>query len=634
MAYKQVKLPSASAPAISQVRIEDFLGVDFTNQPSTVDEVRSPDATNMIRSVPGKVRKRMGWHTVGKVAGRVNGWHALYDKPPLVHAGTVLFQLPLGMAGIDKEGGAPVQLYEGMADDRSSSWELAGKLYIADGKALLVYDGETVKTAQSLARVPILTIAKPPAGGGQTYEDLNLLQPRFEEDFLGDGAAKVYQLSFGGLDDTPVEVKILQADGTWQNMAENSGFSVNRETGQITFTAAPAKSPVSGQDNVKIIASRTVEGYADRINKCRTGILFGVNGAADRLFLTRNPDADFIHYDWYSGQNDPTYWGDTAYATLGQSDSPIVGYSIVNARLAAHKSATANERNVIVREGNLQDSKPSFPIVNMLQGEGAVGPYSFAYLTTEPLFLTRLGLYALTTADITGEKYAQQRSFYLNGKLLTEPDLEDAFALVYKDMYWLAVNGKVYILDGLQAVTTDRSAPYSTRQYAGFYLTNVPARVLWQEDGILYFGSSDGALRAFYTDTQALSSYSDDGTPIYACWQTPYLLGKNFYRSKTFSRFSVGLATSVATSIRALAQVEGIWEELFHDTDSARYFSWANFSWANFSWSSDTTPRTIGEKIRIKKVDKAAFRVENGELDQPFGLENLSIEFVETGYYR
>ena len=162
----------------------------------------------------------------------------------------------------------------------------------------------------------------------------------------------------------------------------------------------------------------------------------------------------------------------------------------------------------------------------------------------------------------------------------------------------------------------------------------MPARVLWQEDGILYFGSSDGSLRAFYTDPEALTSYSDDGAPIYACWQTPYLLGKNFYRSKTFSRFSVGLATSVATSIRALAQVEGIWEELFHDTDSARYFSWANFSWANFSWSNDTTPRTIGEKIRIKKVDKATFRVENGELDQPFGLESLSVEYVETGYYR
>ena len=634
MAYKPIKLPSASAPAISQARIEDFLGVDFTNQPSNVDEVRSPDATNMIRDVPGKVRKRMGWHTVGKVTGRVNGWHELYEKPPLVHAGTILYKLPLGMSGIEDEGGAPVQLYDGMADDRSSSWELAGKLYIVDGKALLVYDGETVQTAQSLARVPILSIAKPPAGGGQPYEDLNLLQPKFEEDFLGDGTAKVYQLSFGELDDTPVEVQILQSDGTWKPMEEDSGFSVNRETGQVTFTTAPGKSPVSGQDNVKITASRTVEGYADRINKCRTGILFGVNGAADRLFLTRNPDAAFIHYDWYSGQNDPAYWGDTAYATLGQSDSPIVGYSIVNARLAAHKSATANERNVIVREGNLQDSKPSFPIVNMLQGEGAVGPYSFAYLTTEPLFLTRLGLYALTTADVTGEKYAQNRSFYLNGRLLEEPGLEDAFALVYKDMYWLAINEQVYILDGLQPVSTDRSAPYSTRQYAGFYLTNVPARVLWQEDGVLYFGSKDGSLRAFYTDPETLTSYSDDGAPIYACWRTPDLQGKNFYRNKTFSRFSVELAAAVATSVRALARVEGIWEERFFDDTSARYFDWSRLDWSKWTWSSDDTPRTISEKIRLKKVDKAGFKVENDALNEPFGIENLSMEFVETGYYR
>ncbi|MFR1479850.1 MAG: hypothetical protein ACLSB9_31305 [Hydrogeniiclostridium mannosilyticum] len=35
---------------------------------------------------------------------------------------------------------------------------------------------------------------------------------------------------------------------------------------------------------MKITASHTVEGYADRVNKCRIGIQFGVNGATDRLF--------------------------------------------------------------------------------------------------------------------------------------------------------------------------------------------------------------------------------------------------------------------------------------------------------------------------------------------------------------
>lgn len=643
MAYKAISMPSASAPSLSQVNVTNFLGVDLTNQPSNVDKSRSPEAPNMIRDVPGKVRKRMGWHTLVTMDEQINGYHPLANHDPLLHVGTSLYKLPGGMTGLaeygaDLENGEvsenePEEVYANAADGRSKSWEFDGKLYIADGKALLVYDGTQVVKASTIAKVPLVTIAKAPAGGGQQYEDLNLLQPLFEEDFLGtEENETVYQLSFGQLDETPVQVQLLQEDGSWVEKTEDTDFTVNRETGAVTFVEAPGKSPVAGQDNVKITASRTVEGYADRINKCSIGIPFGVNGAADRLFLAGNPELG--HYDWYSGQNDPGYWGDTAYSVLGQSDSAIVGYSIVNARIAAHKNAAAAERNIIVREGNLVDSKPSFPIVNILQGEGAIAPHSFAYLATEPLFLTKLGLYALTTADITGEKYAQQRSFYLNGALLEEDNLEDCFAAVYKDMYWLCVNGKAYILDGLQSMSTDRSAPYSTRQYAGFLCTNVPARVMWVEDGTLYFGSPGGQVRAFYTDPAQLISYNDDGEPIYACWRMPDLQGKNFYRNKTFSRFSVELSSAVATSVEAWGRVDGLWELLLSDDTSARYFDWGNIDWSKWTWSSDDTPRTIGQKIRIKKVDKSGFRVENGTLNEPFGLEAISVEFVETGYYR
>ena len=55
---------------------------------------------------------------------------------------------------------------------------------------------------------------------------------------------------------------------------------------------------------------------------------------------------------------------------------------------------------------------------------------------------------------MTGEKYAQQRSVDLNGKLLEEPGLEDAVAVLFKDMYWLCLNGAAYILDGLQYSST------------------------------------------------------------------------------------------------------------------------------------------------------------------------------------
>lgn len=626
MAYKQINMPSVDAPSLSVVRIEDFLGVDFTNQPNNVDTKRSPDATNMIRDVPGKVRKRMGWHTVYELDGRINGYHSLNGKSPLIHAGTKLYKV---------EGGECTPIYTDAADERSKSWEFDKKIVIADGKALLVYDGETVKKASENAKIPVLTISRAPNGGGTSYEDLNLLQPKWEEDFLVDANhkdEKVFQLSFGDLDSTAVTAQIMNSSGNWVAKKENTDFKVNRSTGTVTFNTAPGVTPVSGTDNVKIIASRTVEGYADRINKCCIGIQFGVNGASDRLFLSGNPD--FVNYDWYSGLNDPGYWPDTGYSVIGQSDSAIVGYSVVNARLAAHKNGQDAERNCIVREGNLVDNKPAFPIVNILQGEGAIGRYSFGYLQTEPLFLTKLGVYAITAQDITGEKYSQLRSFYLNGKLLSEADLEEAFAVTYKDMYWLAVNGAVYILDGLQASQTDRSAPYATRQYAGFYLTGIPARIMWTDGTTLWFGTDDGKVCEFYTNAEQLASYRDDEKAIYACWRTPDIAGKNIYRAKNFSRVYVELAAASATSMRVFGRTYGIWEELFSDESSARYLDFASIDFGKISFSCDSNPRTIGDKISIKKVDKAGFRVENGVLGEPFGLNNISIEFVETGYYR
>ena len=613
MAYKPISMPSSSAPSLSVVRIEDFLGVDLTNQANNVDARRSPDAQNMIRDVPGKVRKRMGYRTVYTLEGKINGFHKLNGKAPLIHAGTKLYRV---------EAGECTEVYGEANDGRSASWEFDSKLVIADGKALLLYDGEAVSRADANGKVPILTISRQPNGGGQAYEGLNLIQPNFEEDFLVDADhkdAKEFQLSFGGLDESPVMVQVMNSEGGWDDKEENTDFTVDRETGTVTFTNEPGETPVSGTDNIKITASRTVEGYADRINQCCVGIQFGVNGASDRLFLAGNPA--LINYDWYSGQNDPTYWSDTGYSVLGQ-------------RLAAHKNGQDAQRNCIVREGNLVDNQPAFPIVNILQGEGAVGRYTFGYLQTEPLFLTSLGIYAITAQDITGEKYSQLRSFYLNGKLLEEEGLEDAYSCVYRDMYWLAVNGKVYILDGLQASQTDRSTPYATRQYAGFYLTDIPARVLWVEGGTLWFGDAAGKVYKFCTDPSDLLSYSDDGRPIYACWRTLDVAGKNVYRAKNFSRLYVELAAAAATGVKVFARVSGVWEELWEDTSSARYFDFANIDFGKLSFSCDNNPKTMGEKISIKKVDKAGFRVENGELNEPFGLNNISIEYVETGYYR
>lgn len=609
-----------SSPKRSVAVIDEFLGVDFTNSPSNVDLKKSPNGVNMIRDVPGKVRKCMGYETIKTYDARINGAHFRHgDEEYLIHSGTKLYK-------------GETALYSDMNDARSKSWQIEDNLYIVDGKALLVYDGTTVKKASDDGYIPVLTIAKAPSGGGEQYEPLNLLQPGFTELFAGTATDRTFQLSFSGLDSTAVQAWLLNSSGNWVQKTEGTDFSVNRSTGAVTFTTAPGVSPVSGEDNVKITAFRTVDGYADRINKCKIGILFGVNGAADRIFLSGNPD--YINYDWYCDYNNPLYWPDTGYATLGTAKSAIVGYSIINDRLAAHKDSMEDDRNVILREGDITDNEPTFKIVNTLQGAGAVAPYSFAYLANEPLFLTDLGIYAITPQDITGEKYSQNRSFFLNGKLLEEPNMSESYACVFKDLYWLCLNNVAYILDGLQPIQTDKSLPYATRQYVGFYRTNLPARVMWTHDSRLYFGTSDGKVCRFFDDPVTLTSYNDNGQPIHAIWDTPDFYGNLFYKNKTFRHLDVRLASAIATSVKIWVQKRGLWSLIKEDSSTARYFSFANLVFSKLSFSPDTTPKTLPSKIKVKKVDKARFRFENDMLNEPFGLFDIALEYVENGYYK
>ena len=496
------------------------------------------------------------------------------------------------------------------------------------------------------AYVPIFDIARKPNGeGSESYEDLNLLTPWFEEDFAGEASVKDYHLSFDNLDEVEPIVEVMDNNGEFQELIYSVDYSIDYETGVVTFVTAPGVSPDGSSDNVKIKACKTFEKYQDRINKCTVGALYGVNGSLDRLFLSGNPD--YLNYDWHSELNDPTYFKDTSYATLGSSSSAIIGYSIINNYLAAHKDRYERDQNIILREGDLVDNQPAFRIINTLQGAGAVAPFSFAYLATEPLFLTEQGIYAVTAQDITGEKYAQDRSFFLNGRLLQEENLKDAYAITYNDMYLLCINDVVYILDGLQPIRTDRAEPYATRQYAGFYRTNVPARVMWEDGGRLFFGTDDGKVCRFFNDKYSNESYNDNGEVIEANWETPDIIGKVFFKNKTLRHIAVKLDSSISTSVNIYVMNRGLynfvktegrlrelWDFVGTDNTRARFLSFANLIFSRFTFSNDQTQHTLPTKVRVKKVDKFRLKLTNDQLNEPFGLFDIGFEYVESGNYK
>ena len=651
------------SPAKQVYISEKFLGADFTSEASTVDDTKSPNVENMIRSVPGKIRKRMGYEKLFDYGAPIYGVHHLSTTDIwLVHAGNKLYNLfaPKGGKWIDHSSNYVVNedadnivllngsvddtvIYTGMAQHRSVSFQLNQMLVILDGTKARVYDGTTVRTIEQIAYIPTLTISKDYTGGGEDYEPLNLLQPAFIEQFYvksDQASVKTFQLTFGGLDSTRVRAWLLNSNGDWVEKTEGTHFSVNRSTGVVTFTTAPGASPITGEDNVKIQAYRTVPGYADRINHCTIGAMFGVNGANDRLFVSGNPDQGvnsdnelytYINCDWFSQQYDPTYFADVWYSKLGSDTSAIMGYSIINNYLAAHKDYNEMSQSILIREGDLVDDQPVFKLINTLQGAGAISKYCFSYLATEPVFLTRLGVFAVTAQDITGEKYAQDRSYYLEGKLLKEPNLENAFAYTWKDYYILGINDHLYILDGLQPMHSDRSRPYATRQYAGFYFTNVPASCFFEINGELYFGSSTGYVYKWYTDDKLLSSYNDDGEAIKATWETADISEKLFYKKKTYRYLAVRCMPEISSSIDVYAQKNGIWQLIKDDTTTLKYFSYMYFIYSKMTYSTNKTQRVTATKIRLKKLDHVRFRFENDKLNEPLGINDFAVEYTQGG---
>lgn len=615
----QFSIPAAEAKY--STTIEYFRGIDLLNSPSNVDESRSPAAPNMVRDQVGKVRKRMGYttRTTAPNGGRINGVFFL-GEDRLVHAGTSLYKL----AGTEW-----TELAQDMADDLSKGFVFEKKLYLLDGAVYRVYDGETVKPVSEDAYVPTIIISRNPDGGGTSYEALNLIGTAWKESFLGKADVKEYQLTAVELGEEPVKAEVLGEDGEWVEKSEGTDFTVDREKGLVTFQTAPGESPVKGQDNVRITAHKAREGYADKINKCRIFAVYGVGGAEDRVFLSGNRDEP--GQDWYSGFEDPTFFPDTAYTRVSRDGSAVMGYAILGNNLATFLKGQGVGRNAVIRTGSLdEDGEALFRVTNTLLGEAPAAPWSFAYMGKEPLFLTERGVYAITAEELTGEKYTQERSYLISSALMELPEKEEASACIYRDFYVLTIGGDLYLLDGQQR-TYEKDSPYSSYQYEAYYWPGIGARVVWVEDGVLWFGTAEGKLKEFASNVDDPESYNDDGAAIDAYWETSDFDGKTFFKNKTFTSVSIRLAAAVLTGVKIYAQRRGLWSLVFDAKERARYFDWSYIDFSKFVFSADRTPRTLSGKVKIKKVDKTRFRLQNQEKNEPFGIYAFGVEWKEPG---
>ena len=239
-----------------------FKGVDFSSDTTKIDNARSPYAPNVVSDSGGYPQKRTGWRELQRVKAPVNGlFRTVLD-------GTVYWLAPRGRtrstAFSRAAGSSPLCSKPGSTTAFPPALRRGGFFYLLTGGDYLRFDGQAAVPVSEVATVPTVTISRLPDGGGEVYESVNLLSPLRTDSFLCDGTSKDYYLSSTDID----AVTAVLYDGKPCEIS----YTVDTRTGCVSFAQAPGAPLVTGQDNLRITYSKTVEGYADRIEKCRFGL--------------------------------------------------------------------------------------------------------------------------------------------------------------------------------------------------------------------------------------------------------------------------------------------------------------------------------------------------------------------------
>ena len=507
----------------------DFLGVDYNN-PFDMDVRHSPKMINMILE-NGYLKKRHGLKIKTKIDnGVIHGiWN--YDVPGdtefneifLIHCGTKLYEA-------DKTFTQVALLMNDLADVDSWGMFLGDKLVILDGKRAIVYGKyENVYTARymdQVAYIPTTTIGLTPDGlNGTSYESVNQMTQFRINEFLADGTSTVYHTDSHSISATNGDTTIWILNnntGVW-DLVDPANYTVD-SSNKITFNTAPVAPVVTGRDNVRIKFKSTTADHANLINKCRFCVPFGYQGNNQRLFFSGNPEQPNVdwHSDLVASQPDPTYVPDDSFAVIGSQ--PIVGYlRLSDGTLAILKGLSDTDCSIYYRTSNAQGRWDIFPLLSGTKNVGCLTPYCCVNVQNNAMFLGELGVFQAVTgeASSTLERYADNKSYYINKKLLSETNLNKSKALSIGPLYYLFVNNKLYICD-TSKITQPKNSNINQYQWWPCELNiNVTDVTRWNNK--LIIGDSEGYIKMFgddYIDELKLENNTPVTKNVYCYFET------------------------------------------------------------------------------------------------------------------
>lgn len=443
----------------------NFRGVDFRGE--EINIVRSPDCLNVwkdyreissIRTRPGMKLNKM-FNTINQ---KIHGIF-FYNGEMLVHCGARLFKV---------KDGAEIELYTGLNQAPSNAFIYDNIWYFKDGKNYLKYDGKTVTEVSGY--VPTTSIGRNPAGGGKTYEDVNLLTGRRINTFLSDGESVEYFLDAQNIDqDYYPRVKY-----NGEELQPQGHYFVDYEAGKIRFVLAPGKPLTDGQDNVSIEFKKTIDGYADRILKCNLLQVFD-----NRVFFSGN--ADYPNTVWHCSLDDPTYCSDLDYYHEGMDSAPIRGLVAGNNALWVFREPSETSTTIFYHTPTIDEEYGKiYPSTHSSVAIGCVG--AAINFNDDIVFFSERGMEGIS-GDVTTEQVVAHRSTLVDRKMIAEPDYKNMKLIEWEGYLLVIIGNKIYLADSRTAFTNEDHIEYDWFYWemeAGINSANV-------YNGVLYLGTVD-----------------------------------------------------------------------------------------------------------------------------------------------
>lgn len=587
----------------------DFAGVDFSTDSSLVQVNRSPDALNIWKNyedVEGTcIETRPGIKKIGTVGTKILGIYVVNDSKAIVHSGNSLYE----WSNFPDEPTEDTlkELFTSMnINNRTSFNKFGDYLYINDGTNYLRYDGDSVSTVSESAFIPTTTIGRSPTGGGEMYQDVNVLSDKRINQFLADGKATNFVLDAIGIE---------SVDKVVVNDVEVTDYTVNKTTGTVIFTTAPEEPSLSGKDNVYITFTKKVTGYEERIANCTKALIWD-----NRIFYTGNPT--YPNAIFHCELNDPTYISDLSYYEDGSSDSPIKDIVVGSNVLWVFKDKDQNNANVFYHTRTTDDEQGRvYPCV---QGNVQTGCNSVATnFLDDIVYLSKDGLEGIITTDLENRQVISPRSHLVNSKLINNTEYYNAQMEEWKGYLFILVGDEIYLADSRQKTSYLTSFEY---EWYLWNLSEAKPNLLKEYNNRLYIGGKDGSV-------YSVEGTNDNGVAITSYWTTPMdnFGYYNHYKTTNKRGGIAKLRTMQNGKVKLAMKTDKTPDYTLVTEKSLQGFNFKNIDFRNFSFKT-TNEVFLIYKIKQKKIKEISLKIYSDELDKPFGVFSMILEAFIGGY--